>query len=171
MPRFMKCSGYWMGKSQHNLIFSSSITIHCGRYTHKLHENVLRISSILGVLWDCKGEAQRKGLNTGIDWRWVPKKETGFSTAMTLEAKQKQLLFQYPLTVFEVSSHQVSYKQVEQARLLYYFQGLYHRNTWTLPTLWGFFVLFCFWLHHLAFGILVPWPGMKPMPLNGSLGS
>ena len=56
-------------------------------------------------------------------------KETGFSTAMTLEAKQKQLLFQYPLTVFEVSSHQVSYKQVEQARLLYYFQGLYHRNT------------------------------------------
>ena len=50
-------------------------------------------------------------------------------TAMTLEAKQKQLLFQYPLTVIEVSSHQVSYKQVGQARLLYCFQWLYHRNT------------------------------------------
>ena len=49
--------------------------------------------------------------------------------AMTLEAKQKQLLFQYPLTVVEVSSHQVYYRQVGQAKLLYYFQGLYHRNT------------------------------------------
>ena len=49
--------------------------------------------------------------------------------AMTLEAKQKELLFQYPLTVIEVSSHQVSYRQVGQAKLLYYFQGLYHRNT------------------------------------------
>lgn len=49
--------------------------------------------------------------------------------AMTLEAKQKELLFQYPLTVIEVSSHQVSYRQVGQAKLLYYLQGLYHRNT------------------------------------------
>ena len=41
--------------------------------------------------------------------------------------------------------------------------ALYRAKWWTLPALWVT-VLFFIWLHHAAWGILVPWPEIEPRP-------
>lgn len=126
MPRFRKCSECWMHKSQHNLILFLQSSV-VGRHTDKLQEKALHenYQSFRGIVRLHKRDTKKKvedwnGLEMGRQkGNRIPKRshELGSKTEATVAPT--------PTTIIEVSSHQVFSRQAGQAKLLYYFQGLY----------------------------------------------